>query len=474
MNDLDTSIPQIDLFVLLNGLIKSMKHLWLVGVLLSILFSGVLCVREFINYTPLYQASASFTVWLKNPFYSSQSYYNTSAAEQMAKTFPYILTSGVLKERVEEELGLSYVPSVHASAIGNTNILTLTVTSNDPDLAYDVLLCIMDVYPEVAEFVVGPTSLALINDTGKPMHPSNSLSYTSSVVRGCTAAIVIYLIMSLFYWYTHQTISTEDDLARLLNLRCLGKLPRAKIYSQGSSISCPILNDHNDKFGFNESVRLLRVRVEKEMEKKNAKVLMVTSTIANEGKTTISINLALAMAQKGKKTLLLDCDLRNPSVAATLGMENDIGVSDYLENGISIKSIFKRIQNDNLFVVFGGKPVSNSEKLLSSAKAANFLKAARNSFDYIILDTPPCALLADASEICSLADCSLITVREDFACRDQILEVASLLSETERPILGCVINMSKPKLGHSSYSYYGYYGQYGASSKTEENSTNTD
>ena len=136
----------------------------------------------------------------KNPFYSSQSYYNTSAAEQMAKTFPYILTSGVLKERVEEELGLSYVPSVHASAIGNTNILTLTVTSNDPDLAYDVLLCIMDVYPEVAEFVVGPTSLALINDTGRPMHPSNSLSYTSSVVRGCTAAIVIYLIMSLFYY----------------------------------------------------------------------------------------------------------------------------------------------------------------------------------------------------------------------------------------------------------------------------------
>ena len=281
MNEFENSIPKIDLFRVLSGLIKSMKHLWIYGALMSVLFSGGLCVRQFMNYTPVYQASASFTVWLKNPFYSSQSYYNTSAAEQMAKTFPYILTSGVLKERVEEQLGISYVPAVQASALGNTNILTLTVTSTDPELAYDVLLCIMDVYPEVAEFVVGPTSLALINDTGKPMHPSNSLSYTSSVSKGVTCAMILYLIMSMFYWYTHQTISTEEDLARLLNLRCLGKLPKAKSYSQGAAKACPILNEHNDKFGFNESVRLLRVRVEKEMEKKDAKVLMVTSTIAN-------------------------------------------------------------------------------------------------------------------------------------------------------------------------------------------------
>lgn len=231
-------------------------------------------------------------------------------------------------------------------------------------------------------------------------------------------------------------------------------------------MSC--LSEHNDKFGFNESVRLLRVRVEKAMEKHNAKVLLVSSTIANEGKTTISMNLATALAQKGKKTLLIDCDLRNPSVAGAFGMSEEIGLSDYLRGEQTIKSVLKRINYENLFVVFGGKPLSNPEDLLNRAQMQEMMKAARVTFDYIILDTPPCALLSDASEICALADCALLTVRQDFACKDQILEGVQILNDAERPILGCVLNMTKPKAGKSSYSYYGYYGQYGAFKQTQD------
>ena len=464
MNENETLTPKIDLFELFQGLLKSMKHLWLHGVLLVVVCCGFFGIRTFTSYTPMYKTSASFTVWLNNPLYSSQSYYNSSAAEQMAKTFPYILTSGVLKEKVEEELGISSMPSVSASALGNSNILTLTVASADPVLAYDVLQCIMEVYPSVAEFVVGPTTLKLINETGFPYTPYNSISYTSPFIKGGALGLGLWAGLCLLYWLTHQTVSSEQELGRLVNLPCLGKLPKVRGFNKSKSMQCPILTDRNDKFGFNESVRLLRVRVEKALEKSNSKVLLVTSTIANEGKTTISLNLATAMAQKGKKTLLVDCDMRNPSVASALRMKNETGLSEYLKGNEPLKSILRRINHENLYVVFGGTPVSRAETLLSSEEMKNLIKAARVTFDVIILDTPPCALLADATEIGGLADCALLSVHEDFACKDQILDGVAMLNDAGCSIIGTVLNMTKPKIGKSGYSYYGYYGQYGQSS----------
>ena len=468
MNENETLTPKIDLFELFDGLLKSMKHFWWHGILLVCGCCLFLAVRTFLSYTPMYKASASFTVWLNNPFYASQSYYNTSAADQMARTFPHILTSGVLSEKVEEELQISSLPSISASALGNTNILTLTVTSDDPALAYDVLLCIMDVYPSVAEFVVGPTTLNLINETGFPYDPYNSISYTAPFVKGGVLGLGLWAGLCLLYWLTHQTVSSEQELKRLINLPCLGKLPKVHGYNKKKSQQCPVLTDRNDKFGFNESVRLLRVRVEKALEKSNGKVLLVTSTIANEGKTTISINLATAMAQKGKKVLLVDCDLRNPSVASALRMKNETGLSEYLKNEVPLKGILRRINHENLYVVFGGELVSYAETLLNSEQMHSLIKAAKVTFDVIVLDTPPCGLLADASEIGNLADCALLSVREDYASKDQILEGVAMLSDAGCLIIGTVLNMTKPKMGKSGYSYYGYYGQYGQSSANEK------
>ena len=98
----------------------------------------------------------------------------------------------------------------------------------------------------------------------------------------------------------------------------------------------------------------------------------------------------------------------------------------------------------------------------------NLIKAARVTFDVIILDTPPCALLADATEIGGLADCARLSVREDFACKDQILDGVAMLNDAGCSIIGTVLNMTKPKIGKSGYSYYGYYGQYGQSSSKDK------
>lgn len=453
----ENNIPKIDLIELLRGLLRSMRHLLMEGIVLTVILVALLCVQAWRSYSPRYQASASFTVQVANPFYASQQYYNSSMAEQMAKTFPYILTSGVLSQEVRETLGISAMPSVSASALGNTNIFSLKVTSGDPQLAYDVLNCVIEVYPSVAEFVVGPTKMTLLNESGVPTSPINTRSYTSAVMKGAVLGIGLWMCLCLLYSLTHRTVHNEEQLGNLVNLPCIGKLPTVRGLSGGKK-DCPIITESNDKFGFNESVRLLRVRVERGLAKQNGKVLLVTSSIANEGKTTISVNLATALAQKGKRTLLIDCDLRNPSVAGIYGRQNENGLSGFLRGEDSLKNVLTRMGDSNLCVIFGGKPVSNPNELLRQKAARDLIRAARNSFDYIILDTPPCALMADAAEIGTLADGALLTVRKDFACRQQILEGVQTLGDNGKPIIGCVLNMTAPKIGKSGYSYYGYYG----------------
>lgn len=460
---LDSEYPKIDLEELFRGLLRSVRHLMKQGIALVLVLTALMCVHTWSGYHPMYEATASFTVRVSNPFYATQQHYNSSAAEQMAQTFPYILSSSLLSQRVKEELNIPYMPAMNVSVLGNTNIITVSVRSDDPQMSYDVLHCVMDVYPSVAEFVVGPTSMTLISDSGVPTAPVNSRDFPRAIAKGAFLGAAVWAAAALLYWVSHRTVSSETDLGQMVNLECLGKVPTVRGYTKNkkNSYACPIITEGSDKFGFNESIRLMRVRVEREMERQHSQVIVVTSTIANEGKTTLSVNLAMSLAQKGNRVLLVDCDLRNPSVAPALGHKRGIGLSEYLQKKCELEQVLNHSDNEYLYTIGGGKPVSRPEQLLHSGRMRGLVASARKSFDYIVLDTPPCALMADTSEILSLADCSILSVRQDFACRQQILEGVQILGDSSKPILGFVMNMNAPRMGSGGYSYYSYYGHYG-------------
>ena len=162
---------RIDLGILISDFRRGAKRLLIPGILLLILLSAFFCWRTYRSYTPQYQASASFTVYVTNPLQAEVRTYNTATAEQMQKTFPYILTSGALSSKVMKELGISSMPKVTASVLSNTNIFTLTVTSGEAQLAYDVLNAVIAYYPSIAEFVVGPTDMYLLDESGLPTAP---------------------------------------------------------------------------------------------------------------------------------------------------------------------------------------------------------------------------------------------------------------------------------------------------------------
>ena len=243
------------------------------------------------------------------------------------------------------------------------------------------------------------------------------------------------------------------ELKKLVNIPCIGQIPHIRRSTRrGGSL----LYHNIRSTGFGEMVRLLRMRVEKAMDEQNWNVLLISSAIPGEGKTTISTNLALSMAHRGKKVLLVDCDLRNPSVAKLLRMTDVPLLGDYLEGNVLMDRVITPTEYKKLYVVAGGMEKGVSSKALRMSRLAELIQSARQQFDLVILDTPPCSLLADASEFATMADCGLMVVRQEYTGREQVLDGVQRLGDADLPLIGMVMNHVRGKHSHG-YGYgYGY------------------
>ena len=444
-------VQQIDLTILLDDFLKGAKRLWGLAVLLIAVCAMGLTGWQYLSYSPSYAATASFTVKVANPLHASVSAYNTETAAQMAKTFPYIMTSGVLQERVMEHLDIPYMPSVSVTASSGSSILTITVRDSDPQRAYDVLEAVITYYPEIAEYVVGSTALVLLDESGVPTQPANAPNLTSSLKKGALLGVVVWLLIVVALAVLTRTVHNEDELTQTLNSPCLGLVPLVKVSRKADS---PLILRTSRHANFFEAIQQLRLRLGKVMDEQGKKVLLVSSAIPGEGKTTVATNLAMSLANRGKKVLLIDCDLRNPSVTKALGISSSNSLIDFLKGTISVRDMLQPTHIKNLVIFPGGTGDKDNVKLLSQERMYQLVQVSRTLFDYVILDTPPCSLLADASEIAKLADCGILVVRQNFASKDQILDGAQRLGDSNLPIIGCVLNCVTR--GFSSGYGYGY------------------
>lgn len=452
---------KLDLVTLLGDFAKiARRHILLLLVLVTVC-GAVLGVRAYRSYVPRYTASASVSVRVANPIYGSMATYNTATAEQMAKTFPYVLTSGVLQERVQNYLGISYMPAVSVTSSTSGSIISIQVTDRDPELAWEVLGAVMVYYPEIAEYVVGPTKLVLLHESGVPTEPVNALDIKGSVIKGVICGVGLWAVLILVLAMTVNTIHNEKELKRLVNTPCVGQIPHIR---RGTRRGGSLLYPHIRSAAFGEAVRMLRLRVEKTMAEQERKVLLVSSAIPGEGKTTISANLALSLAHKGKRVLMIDCDLRNPSVAKTLALTGLPMIGEYLEGKQSMEMVICKTDYENLLVVAGGIGQSASMKSVRMSRLAEMIRSVRQQYDVVILDTPPCSLLADASEYAAMADCGLMVVRQEYASREQILDGIQRLSDANLPLIGCAMNHARGKSGGYGYGYSRSHG-YGEKKK---------
>ena len=264
---------------LLQMLIRGLHRLWLYALILTLALAGYMGLRSWRSYVPSYTASATFTVYSTSALQSTSQTYNTATAEQMAKTFPHILTSGVLSKIICDDLGVSSLPTISAQAVDETNFLDLKVTGRDPQLCYDVLQSVIKNYPQVSELVVGPTVLELVDESGVPAEPTNVRSWTGAAKKGAMIGIILSVAAMLGYGYVKATVMDRSDMESASNAKYLGGLPQLTQKRRTSANDRPITLLDTDSRSYREAFRLVTVRMEKYLRTHGKRTMLVTSAI---------------------------------------------------------------------------------------------------------------------------------------------------------------------------------------------------
>ena len=460
----------IDLGVLLIDFWKGIKKFWYVIILLVILGIGAMWGYRHFTYEPLYQASASFTVKTTNDRMDNEVntaygfFYDKNTADQIEKTFPYILSSGILQKHLCEKLGTTYVNgTVNAQVITDSNLVTLSATSRSKEDAMKILNAVIVVYPEVAEYVLGEIEFEFLNEPELQEGPINKPSAKKDLMLGAMAGVALSMGIILVYALLRKTIRNEEDLKQTLNTALLGMLPEVK------EKKILITEKWKKKSRYQEDMYSLQNRVDYLLKKDGNKVLLVTSTEPSEGKTTVAVNLALAMAQRGEKVLLIDGDLRKPDIKKRLLVsDKDKNMIDVLKGEAKLEEAVSYLQEEGLYVLGSEKPVRNSIAVINSKRMERLVKQAREFADVVIIDVPPAGILADAAHFYEYVDGVLMVIRQDWAKQSRILDAVQDFPGQGEKLLGCAMNMVKTGFasygyGYSSYGYgyrYGKYNQY--------------
>lgn len=445
----------IDLGVLAVDFWKGLRKYWY-GVLI-ITFLSVVAVWGYKHnsYVPMYRAQASFTVKTinatpKNETITSYNfYYDKNTANQIAATFPYIISSDFFTSRLTEYLGIPMINgSISVSVIENSNLVTVSVNSTNQEDALTILEAVIDIYPEIVQYVIGNTKLEIIKEPEVGNKPYNQIGKKATLLSGMELGLLLSIGLLLVYALSKNTIRRESDLKEILNVSCLAQIPEVK---KSSDLN---LEQSEKESSYVENIFALQNRVDYLMQKNEMKILVVTGTGPSEGKSTISSHLAAAMARRGKRVLLIDGDLRKPDlkkqfhcVKKTASLQNFlIGKSDLKDTMINLE--------ENLFFIGNMKPMSNPGALIHSKEMNILLNTMKQSMDIIIIDTPPCGMMADASCYIEHADAVLYVVRQDWLNKGKIIHAIEELPEHGEKIIGSVLN--RIQTGMINYGGYGY------------------
>ncbi len=320
-------LEKIDIFRILQEYGKALSRLWWLVIVLAVACGGALGLRAWRGYTPMYASEVTFTIRMDNSSLTdiggSTSYYDKATAEQLTKTFPYLVQSELMQTKLRQAMGVEYLNgSISAQTVENTNLFSLRVTSSNPQDAYDILMAVTEVYPQVADYVIGNTEMNLLTVPEVADAPYNAFRPLRTVCKGAVLGCVLGLGAVLLYAFTRRSIRDPEDIRRRLNLTCIATLPRVTFKRRGKAIDRRIsIRNQRVSSSFQESVRSMRMKFLRQAQKQRAQVILVTSTLPGEGKTTVAVNLALSLSQSGARAILVDLDLRKPSVKKALGVE---------------------------------------------------------------------------------------------------------------------------------------------------------
>jgi len=385
-------LEKIDLFQLIGRFEKYLRRYWLVAVLLAALFGGIFFIREERAFEPMYQSRAMFSVssgYSADDIFSS-SYYDNAAAQQLASAFPYMISTQVMRDLMMEQLGTNYINGIITpAAVADSNMFTLTVLSNSPKDAQDILNATIDAFPLVAVYIVDNPQLIIREEASYSEVPINSFSWKGPVAKGAALGLFLALGGIALLAFFSKTVTSTDQLKHTVNLPVLAVIPDIRIKRRRSEKNHFIMTSTNPEL--TETMRSLALKARKLLENESKRVILVTSTLSGEGKTTISCNLATSLANEGHRVVLVDADIRSQSVAERFGLDEEYAsLLDCLHDSeCNVLECLQYVPGTNL-AILSGESMTERRYNIDGKAMRRILYNLSQHFDYVVMDTAPC------------------------------------------------------------------------------------
>lgn len=444
-----------------------LRDLW-VAIAIGISIAFLAYIGAKINYKPSYTSKSTFVVSAKGT--SNGVYTDMTKTQKITEGFRSVMGSQILKKKVSEELGTpAFMGVIETSVVPETNLLTLSVTASSPEMAFRTLKTILKCYPEVGNDVLGEIVLEVFE---KPTYPSSAdRDFQGKVVmkKGFLIGFVLMVGVLILLSWLKDTVKNEEDIKEKLDTTIFGKLHHEHKYKNLKDTFARrekklLITEPYVSFEYVESMKKIRTKLLYKLEKENAKIILVTSAFRGEGKSTFAMNLAEVLAQRSKKVLLIDGNLRDSDLAERMRLPKESIKSwgMYLTENKKIKDAIVKPNGYDYDLLVNTTRTLRATEFLSSSKMKMFLDDMCQEKDVIIIDAPHARKRADTEILAKISDVSLLVIKQNLVPVKYINDTIDMLNSYGKGLLGCVFNdVRGADGGVSSYYGYGEYGRYG-------------
>ncbi|MGV0795809.1 polysaccharide biosynthesis tyrosine autokinase [Mycolicibacterium elephantis] len=443
---------------------KLLRRRWLIiCVTAAIGLSGAVIVT--MVTTPLFEASTRLFVSTTSGDTLAETYQGNRFSQERVISYTQLIMGETLAQRTIDKLDLDMranelQENIKASAKRDTVLIDVSVRDESPVRARDIADALSDEFVRMVRELetppdgTRPDARVIVEQRASipenPVTPKPLRNLAVGLVLGTMLGVGLAVLRDLL----DNTVKDREGLEEITGVSLVGSIPLDKERRKE-----PAITFDSDNSPIAEAFRKLRTNLQFLAVDSPPRVIVITSSVPSEGKSTSAINIALSLAEAEHNVVLVDGDLRRPTVAKYLDLVGLVGFSTVLAGRTSIDEALQKSKYPRLTILTAGALPPNPSELLGSAAAKKTLDELRSRFDYVIVDSSPLLAVTDTAVLGANADGVLVAARFGQAKREQLAHAVGNLKDVGATVLGTIFTMT-PTRGSSSYNYaYKYYGE---------------
>lgn len=414
--------------------------------------------------TPVYTASTAIFLTVQAGDTAGELNSGSSYAENQVRSYAQVATAPIVLQPVIDNLGLALTPAqlaekVTASVPTNTAIINVEVTDHDAALSADIANGVGAELTAMVEKLSPQSADGSKRVTATIIAPASvptewtSPRVTLNLALGALVGLLLGFGQAVLRARLDTSVVSEEDIADVTDRSVVGV-----ISFDPDASGHPLVLEAAPHSIRAEAYRRLRTNLQFLSLGEHRRSIVVTSSIAGEGKTTTALNLASALADAGQSVLLIDADLRRPSLAKVLNLDGTVGLTDVVIGRASLAEVAQPIGRGNLHVLASGQIPPNPSELLGSGPMVALLAEASDRFDMVIVDSPPLLPVTDAAVLSQECGGALLVVGSGTLAKPQLDGAIASLESVDADLLGLVLNRARTdRRGRYGYHQHYYY-----------------